>query len=458
VDSDKRVVWIRAVVVLGVIAMASLLAGLLISPLWGIAGAGAALLALLLLHLGNLSALVRWLRDPQQPVPRGSGVWEEVFSALYRLMRSSNRERQQLAAAVTRFRSAGMAMPDGVMILDARNHIEWCNPTAERLFGIDGARDAGQQIMNLVRAPDFAAYLEQGDFSEPMVLRLTRAEERVLSLRAIPYGHDQKLLLSRDVTQAERIEAMRRDFVANVSHELKTPLTVVNGFVETLADGKVKFSEERIQAVLDLMQTQTSRMLHLIEDLLTLSALESSPGPVSEADIDVSAFIRGLHVDGEVLSGGHHRIELDIGTPAILAGDEKELRSAFGNLVSNAIRYTPEQGSIRLSWRLLDTGEGEFSVTDSGIGIESRHIPRLTERFYRVDQSRSRDTGGTGLGLAIVKHVLTRHQAALEIRSEPGKGSCFMAVFPARRVRTAAEGTRAAAQLPAPAGPETALN
>jgi len=441
VNSHKHFIWIRAAIALAVVATAALALGLLVSSGWGLVAACAGLFLLLGHHLVNLSALVRWLRDPQQPVPRGSGVWEEIFSALYRFMRSSNSERQQLSAAVTRFRSAGMAMPDGVMILDAENHIEWCNPTAERLFGIDGARDAGQQIMNLVRAPDFAAYLEQGDFSEPLVLRLTRGEERALSLRAIPYGHDQKLLLSRDVTQVERIEAMRRDFVANVSHELKTPLTVVNGFVETLADGKVKFSEERIHAVLDLMQTQTSRMLHLIEDLLTLSALESSPGPVSEADIDVSALMRGLHADGEVLSGGRHRIELDIGEHAILTGDEKELRSGFGNLVSNAIRYTPAQGVIMLSWRRRDTGEGEFAVKDSGIGIEARHIPRLTERFYRVDQSRSRDTGGTGLGLAIVKHVLTRHQATLEIHSESGKGSCFMAVFPARGVRVASGAT-----------------
>lgn len=453
-DSHKHFIWIRAAIALSAVAVAAFALGLLAPREWGLVAACAGLFLLLVHHLVNLSALARWLRDPQQAVPRGSGVWQEIFSALYRFMRSSNSERQQLSAAVARFRSAGMAMPDGVMILDADNHIEWCNPTAERLFGIDGARDAGQQIMNLVRAPDFSAYLERGDFSEPLVLRLTRAEERVLSLRAIPYGHDQKLLLSRDVTQAERIEAMRRDFVANVSHELKTPLTVVNGFVETLADGKVKFSETRIQTVLDLMQTQTSRMLHLIEDLLTLSALESSPGPVGEADIDLSALIRGLHVDGEVLSGGRHRIELDIAEHAVLAGDEKELRSAFGNLVSNAIRYTPEQGVIRLSWRWRDTGEGEFAVTDSGIGIEARHIPRLTERFYRVDQSRSRDTGGTGLGLAIVKHVLTRHQAVLEIRSESGKGSCFMAVFPARRARTAVGGAVAAVQLPAPTGPD----
>ncbi len=453
-DSDKRPIWIRIAAIFSVVVVVALGLGLLASPVWGLGAACAGLFLLLLHQLANLSALARWLRDPRQPVPRGSGVWEEIFSALYRFMRSSNSEREQLTAAVTRFRSAGTAMPDGVIILDAGNHIEWCNPTAERLFGINGGRDAGQQIVNLVRAPDFSAYLDRGEFSEPLVLRLARMEELVLSLRVIPYGHDQKLLLSRDVTQVERLEAMRRDFVANVSHELKTPLTVVNGFVETLADGKVRFSEERIGSVLGLMQSQTSRMLHLIEDLLTLSALESSPGLAGEADIDVSALLEALRADGEVLSAGRHRIELDIAGHAVIAGDEKDLRSAFGNLVSNAIRYTPEHGEVRLSWRRRDSGEGEFAVIDSGIGIDARHIPRLTERFYRVDQSRSRDTGGTGLGLAIVKHVLTRHEAVLEIHSEPGRGSRFMAVFPARRIRSTMGGPGPLPQTSAMRGPE----
>ncbi len=433
-DRKYQFVWTRAALALGLLAALMLVLWFVMSPVWALIAGCAVLLLLLLRQWANVSALARWLHDPAQPVPRGTGVWEEVFSGLYRWTRESTRERERLTLALTRFRSAGTAMPDGVIILDAGNHIEWCNPTAERFFSVSSIEDAGQQIINLVRPPDFAAYLELGEFSEPLTLRLSRGEDLVLSLRVIPYGHDQKLLLSRDVTQFERIEAMRRDFVANVSHELKTPLTVVNGFVETLADGKVKFSDSRIRQVLGLMQQQTSRMLNLVEDLLTLSALESSPVLTEESDIDVSGLLEGLRAEGEVLSGGHHHLSLHIDQPSLLVGNETDLRSAFGNLVSNAVHYTPKGGEITLSWRQRESGEGEFAVTDSGVGIDSRHIPRLTERFYRVDSSRSRETGGTGLGLAIVKHVLTRHQAALEISSEPGRGSCFMVVVPKARI------------------------
>lgn len=452
-DTDKRHIWGRTALMLGMVLFAAAAAGLALSPAWGWGLAASALLSALLLQVRRVAALAAWARNPEQPVPRGGGIWEPVFSGLYRLMRSNRREREQLTSELGRFRSAGAAMPDGVVILDSGNHIEWCNPTAERYFGIDARRDAGRQILNLVRAPDLAAYLQEGEFSEPLGLRLFRGEDLVLSLRVIPYGQDQRLLLSRDVTQAERIEAMRRDFVANVSHEFKTPLTVVNGFVETLADGKVKFSESRIREVLALMQQQTGRMLRLIEDLLILSSLESSPGLAGETGIELGEVLAVLHAEGMALSSGRHRVELSAGPPTLLLGDDKDLRSAFGNLVSNAIRYTPPGGEIRLSWRLRDSGEGEFAVSDTGIGIDSRHIPRLTERFYRVDQGRSRDTGGTGLGLAIVKHVLNRHQAVLEVRSEPGRGSRFMAVFPAQRVRALtaeATATRAAAAKSAP--------
>ena len=450
-DRNHHFIWTRAAVALGLLAVVMLPLWLLVSAQWALIAGGVGLLVLLWQQLSNVSALSRWLHDPRLPVPRGSGLWEGIFSGLYRLTRESTREREQLTLALTRFRSAGTAMPDGVIILDAGNHIEWCNPTAERYFSVDTIKDAGQQIINLVRPPDFAAYLERGEFSEPLTLRLSRGEDLVLSLRIIPYGHDQKLLLSRDITQIERVEAMRRDFVANVSHELKTPLTVVNGFVETLADGKVKFSDSRIRQVLDLMQQQTSRMLNLVEDLLTLSVLESSPILVDEADISIEKLLEGLRVDGAALSGGRHRLVLDMDRPMLLRGNENDLRSAFGNLVSNAVHYTPKGGEIRLSWRQRETGEGEFAVTDSGVGIDRRHIPRLTERFYRVDSSRSRETGGTGLGLAIVKHVLTRHQATLEINSEPGRGSCFMAVFPQARLRQAAarpDGAVSSAVLP----------
>ena len=425
----------RTALTLGAFAVAALIAWPLEGPVWALAIFAVGLAAALLRHLLNLRALVAWLRDPlAAPVPIGSGVWEQVFSQLYRLMRTTTQHQHRLTAQLARFRSAAQAMPDGVLVLDAEDHIGWANATAERYFGIDARRDAGQPILNLVRSPDFVSYLKRGAYDQPFTLRLAHAEELVLSLRIVPYGQDEKLLLSRDITQWERLETMRRDFVANVSHELKTPLTVVSGFLETIADGNVRLDESRGRQVLGLMRAQTDRMLHLIDDLLTLSALESSAYPGRETTIDVHQFLRALAEEARALSAGRHAIQLKLGPPATLRGDEHELRSAITNLVSNAIRYTPKDGRIAIEWSARD-GEGWIAIEDTGIGIETRHIPRLTERFYRVDTSRSRDTGGTGLGLAIVKHVLTRHQARLEVTSELGRGSRFAAAFPSRRVK-----------------------
>ncbi len=429
----------RTALTLGAFAIVALIAWPLRGPAWALGIFGVGLALVLLRHLVNLRALVAWLRDPSgTPVPMGSGVWEHVFSRLYRFMRSTTQHQHRLTAQLARFRSAAQAMPDGVLVLDADDHIVWANATAERYYGLDARRDAGQPILNLVRNPDFVAYLKSGAFGQPFTLRLARGEELVLSLRIVPYGQDDKLLLARDITQWERLETMRRDFVANVSHELKTPLTVVSGFLETIADGNVRIEESRGKQVLGLMRTQTDRMLRLIEDLLTLSALESSAQPAREAAIDVHRFLAAIAEDARALSGGRHTVQLKPGPPATLWGDEHEMRSAITNLVSNAIRYTPRDGRITIEWAEHEGGgggEGWIAVEDTGIGIEPRHIPRLTERFYRVDTSRSRDTGGTGLGLAIVKHVLTRHQARLEVTSEIGKGSRFAAVFPPRRVK-----------------------
>ena len=267
----------RTALTLGAFAVAALIAWPLEGPVWALAIFAVGLAAALLRHLLNLRALVAWLRDPlAAPVPIGSGVWEQVFSQLYRLMRTTTQHQHRLTAQLARFRSAAQAMPDGVLVLDAEDHIGWANATAERYFGIDARRDAGQPILNLVRSPDFVSYLKRGAYDQPFTLRLAHAEELVLSLRIVPYGQDEKLLLSRDITQWERLETMRRDFVANVSHELKTPLTVVSGFLETIADGNVRLDESRGRQVLGLMRAQTDRMLHLIDDLLTLSALESS--------------------------------------------------------------------------------------------------------------------------------------------------------------------------------------
>jgi len=428
----------RSALVLAGIGAAGLIAWPLAGPEWALALVCLGLMLLVLRHVAKLAALQDWLRDPMaKPVPQGSGAWEEVLVGLYRFVRVRSKQEQQLKGELQRFRNAGLALPDGVVLLDAHGHIEWCNPIASQYLGLDQGRDLGQPLVNLVRHPDLAAYLEQGEYAEPLTLRLARGGGRVLSLAIIAYGEEQKLLLASDITLAEKVETMRRDFVANVSHELKSPLTVVAGFLETLTDSEVELDEQRRQGYLRMMREHTLRMQRLVEDLLTLSALESSRGLSDETLVDVSALLAAVRDEALALSAGRHRIELRVDGPAVLLANAQELRSAFANLVSNAVRYTPAGGIIRLSWGRR-AAQALFSVSDSGPGIEPRHLPRLTERFYRVDHSRSRETGGTGLGLAIVKHVLTRHQATLEIESEPGKGSTFSAVFPARRIESAA--------------------
>jgi len=397
------------------------------------------LLLLLVHHLRNFSALDSWLKNPaEQVVPDGAGVWEEVFAKLSRLMRSQNQSAEQLSFALSRLQQATAAMPEGVMILNEADRIEWCNPVAEQHFGIAFEMDAGQQLTYLVRQPQFVEYLTTQNYSEPLVFRQPRQQEFILSLQLVPYGDKQKLLISRDVTRLEQVEVMRRDFVANVSHELRTPLTVVGGFLENLADENLA-DEKMRQRALTLMADQTRRMQRLVEDLLTLSRLENAQNLLREENVDVPALLHDLQHEAVSLSAGHHHIHLQIDATAHLLASGEELRSAFSNLISNAIRYTPRGGDITLIWQLQGGGgegaeEAVFAVQDSGIGIDSVHIPRLTERFYRVDRSRSRATGGTGLGLAIVKHVLGRHQARLEITSIPDKGSRFSARFPAKRV------------------------
>lgn len=419
-----------------VAAAVALAAGLVLGAAAGWALLAAALAFLLLRDARHLRALIAWLKAPRAgEVPDARGAWGEAFALLHRHERSGAREQGELARALIRWRKAGQALPDGVVILDAGNRVEWCNDNAEEHFGLDARRDLGQPVVNLVRQPEFVAYLESGDYAHAVQMRSARGGGRILSVQLIPYGAAQKLLLSRDVTRLERIETMRRDFVANVSHELRTPLTVLAGFLETVRE--LKLDAQRTRDYLDLMSEQTSRMRRIVEDLLALSALESAPPPSPESRVDVASLLGKLKSDAEALSAGRHRVTLEAEGAFDLLGEESELASAFGNLVSNAIRYTPEGGAVRLVWRASPAG-AEFSVEDTGIGIEPQHIPRLTERFYRVDRGRSRETGGTGLGLAIVKHALARHQAALDIESEPGRGSRFTARFPARRVAPAA--------------------
>ncbi len=436
-------VWSHTIGIAIAAAAIGLVAGAFGGPAWAW-GAIAFVLALrVLYHAVHLAGLSRWLQSPQRAtLPSGHGVWEEVLAELHRTLKSLETEREELTRALLRFRAAAQALPDGVIILDRDNHIEWANATARRQLGVDARRDAGSPVVNLVRHPDFVAYLRRLDYGAPLILRSTRSDA-VLSIRIIEFGADRKLLSSRDVTSEERLDTMRRDFVANVSHELKTPITVLSGFVETLADERVDLTPAQRKRFLGLMAEQSQRMRHLIEDLLTLSALESSPTPNDEQEIDMRALCERLRDEAQALSADHHQITVDITSDAALYGSESELRSAFSNLVSNAIRYSPDGGGVRIGWR-VDDGHGVFSVTDNGIGIDPRDIPRLTERFYRVDRGRSRETGGTGLGLAIVKHVLTRHDATLEIESAPAQGSTFSAVFTEPRVLRG-KATRAAA-------------
>lgn len=397
-------------------------------------GALAAVLGLrLVYHRLHLSALRRWLQRPElASLPRGRGVWEEVLAELHRYLKGRDAEQDGLARALARFRAAVRALPDGVVILDREHRIEWSNPTAAHHFGIDARSDLGQPIVNLIRHPDFVAYLQGRDFSEPLMLRAARMDA-TLTVRAIEFGEDQVLLNSRDVTAEQRIDNVRRDFVANVSHELKTPVTVLAGFVETLADESFQPAPAERQRFFSMMAEQATRMQRLVEDLLMLSSLETNAAPADEQLIELRPLMERLAEEAHAFSGGRHAIEAVVQDDCRLLGSRNELHSAFSNLVSNAVRYTPGSGRVRLAWRLVE-GRGVFSVTDSGIGIEPRHIPRLTERFYRVDSGRSRETGGTGLGLAIVKHALTRHQAVLDVASEPGRGSTFSAVFPPGRV------------------------
>ena len=418
----------------------AILAAFLCLILWAMTSAITALNVFILLllsylayHLFWLHKLTFWLKKPSlSTIPQGKGIWEDVFAALYHEQRRLGRSQTQLTSALDRFRNAASALPDGVVLLNGSDDIEWCNPPAEIQLGLDLVQDVGQPISYLVRHTEFIHYLQDHDYLEPIKLKSLRNSDITLEIQVVPFGDNQKLMICRDISHLEKLDHMRRDFIANVSHELRTPLTVVGGFLETLSDMEGAVPES-MRNYFAMMLEQTSRMRRLVEDLLTLSHLESSQSVPQDSEIDIPAMLNMVMTESQSLSNGRHQIVLQADSSLYLSGAAEELHSAFGNLVSNAIRYTPDSGEIVLSWQMRGH-EAVFSVRDSGIGIEQQHIDRLTERFYRVDRSRSRETGGTGLGLSIVKHILTRHQARLEIQSELGQGSTFSAVFPAARI------------------------
>ncbi len=371
-----------------------------------------------------------------------AGVWGDITTRVRRMLRDRERQTLESQARLNDFLSALQVSPNGVMLLDGEARIEWCNQTSAAHFGLDLQRDLMQTIGNLVRDPAFASYLASGDFGSSMTMpgrESSPTRPVTLSVQIHPYGDGRKLLLSRDITVLEQAEAMRRDFVANVSHEIRTPLTVLAGFVETLQTLHLEESER--QQYLALMAQQADRMQTLVSDLLTLSKLEGSAPPGTDARVSVPTVMRQLENDARSLSQvlgevdkTDHQFVFDCAFDGFLAGTASELLSAMGNLVSNAVRYTPPGGHIIVSVRPCADDGLVFSVTDTGPGIAAEHLGRLTERFYRVDRSRSRETGGTGLGLAIVKHVAQRHGANLSIESRLGQGSVFSLVFPSQRV------------------------
>jgi two-component system phosphate regulon sensor histidine kinase PhoR len=404
--------------------------GLLIGLVTGSSGEILLVLALLYLtwHLRQLYRLRRWLSESRSLYPPESiGIWSDIFHSIYLLQRKNRKSRQRLSKILSEFRASTAALPDGAIVLDEQGEIIWFNKAAEHLLGLNNKQDIGQRIVNLLRNPRFVAYFEQENYSLPVEIDSPINRHLKLSLRIIPYSKKQRLLVVRDISRITQLEKIRQDFVANVSHELRTPLTVVNGYLEIFNDAKDQLPLFFHRPIAQ-MGEQIKRMRALVDDLLTLSKLESNASSINHQEIKPHHILAKIVDEAKVLSGGNHHIQFDCHTDLAIKGNEQELTSAFSNLIFNAVRYTPAGGLITVSWKETEQGL-VMSVSDNGPGIEAIHIPRLTERFYRVDDGRDRDSGGTGLGLAIVKHVLERHGSYLMIESKPGEGSRFSCRF-----------------------------
>lgn len=424
--------WISA----GLIVL--LLFGYAIGSPWFLFSIG--LLVYIFWHLRQLTRLIRWLSKNELDMPPDAGgFWGDIFRHLYRIQRQNRHRQEKLMLMLNRYKESAEAMPDATIILGRNWEIEWFNSKCEKYFGLKKNQDVGQLFTNLIRSPVLLAFIEKqstknhstesnkSNSKQPLELP-SYDNERMLSIRLIPYGK-KYLLIARDVSSIQKLKTIRRDFVANVSHELRTPLTVISGYLETLED-YLKDEPVYVNSI-QMMQQQSHRMCHIVEDLLLLSTIESNERRILKSDfIDITALIAMLKKEALVLSNGRHKIEVITSDLKWLKGDSNELQSAFSNLVSNAIRYTPEGGKITIRWYLDENQQGCFEVQDNGDGIAEHHVQRLTERFYRVDVGRSRETGGTGLGLAIVKHVINHHQGKLIISSKMGIGSVFRCEFP----------------------------
>jgi len=381
-------------------------------------------------HLLNFLRLLKWLNQRDKVPPKGSGIWEEIFNQLFKLQQRHTTDKRRLKRQIARFEESATALPDGTVIINKKDIIEWFNEAAERVLGLHRQRDYGQRIDNLMRNPVFIEYLNSNDYENIIEIPSPINEHITLRIQLVPYGNQQKLLLARNVTRLHNLNLVRQDFIANVSHELRTPLTVITGFIENMQSSDSNCTKEW-QRPISLMQEQSARMLNIIDDLLFLSRLETDTTSGKKNSINVPALLETIKQDAINYSGIYqHEILLHIDEKLFIKGDQNELFSAFSNLVINAIKYTQEGSAINIHWRIAKDGAAIFEVIDLGVGIASQHLARLTERFYRVDVGRSREHGGTGLGLAIVKHILIRNSAQLVIESEIGKGSTFRCIFP----------------------------
>jgi len=383
---------------------------------------------LLVWHYHHLFKLINWLwQSKALSPPQAKGVWGYLYDGLYRQVKQHRNKQKQLNEKIRRFRDGAEALPDAALMLSEELTIEWGNKKAQRLLGVRWPEDFGQRIDNLLRAPEFSDYLSHENFENPCLLVSPIHSDIQLEIRLMAYGSEHVLLLARDISNLQRLEDMRRDFVANVSHELKTPLTVVRGYVEMIQASQESF-DPHWQKAFQTIEGQVSRMDRLVEQLLNLAKVENNSDD-EKLLVNMAQLIHTLVDEVTWLNQEkQHKISLDISTEVCVLGFETELKSACANLLSNAIAYTPPNGKIEVSWRLMGN-KAIFSVKDNGDGIKPEHVNRLTERFYRIDRSRSRDTGGSGLGLAIVKHVLHHHQAELVINSHWGQGSEFSIYF-----------------------------
>ncbi len=391
------------------------------------------LICFLCWHFIQLLKLYRRLKEGRSfPVNSSGTLWACVDEHIRTLQIKSQKRKRRLSQYFSRFREAATALPDATVILERQGNITWCNPASSMLLGLDWPEVAGKNFAQLLQHPILSDYLAHGDHSSPLEFASHTDKTKVLNLFITPFGkrENQQLVVVRDITRLYHLDHTRRDFIANVSHELRTPLTVISGFLETMEE---TYSEKGGEFI-PLMRRQAKRMDDTISDLLVLSRLEVDDKKTVEELVDVPALLARIADEAEALSGdAGHQISLTADPALLLRGDKKELQSAFSNLVFNAVRHTPGRAHVQIDW-VMQGKEALFSVTDTGEGIPARHIPRLTERFYRIDAARSRDLGGTGLGLAIVKHILQHHGSALEISSQEGKGSCFSCRFPESRV------------------------